>query len=330
MKTTLMKSIYRILTVVSICLPMIAQAASGTKKPAQVAKQDYTATYTKQMQKAKDVQTLDSIRDHAFDDLQTKYPDAPANVKQEIVKETKSKLDAQDKPLSPQQKQDIATAQQAYDKAVANEQSEANKTLEAAAIAAMGLGGMQLAQGISEKLADDAANRDMDAYVDTMRCTYGGGPGVRWGQQEISLPDTPEIAQYKADYLKIAEDLKKRKALLGMKPGIESEEVLDRTGLHEHEVSILGEGQFASRYRAKTGNEKDSERLAEEKKEAKDRMIAGGTVAGVGMVGSALVNSKMNSKDVSHSSSWNMDWSQYTTPNVSASDAMGMYQNFGN
>lgn len=290
-----------------ICIPMVAFGAkTAPKKPAAktapAATNDSTSGFIPLMNNASDVPTLDSTRDNALDALGTdsRFTAVPSNVKQEIINETKRDLDSKEKPLTPGQRSELAKAQNAYDKAVAKEQSEANKNLEAFSIATMGLGGMQLAQGISEKLADSAADKDMDNYINSMRCTYGSGQSVKWGTKEVSLPggDGSDIMKYKNEYFALAKSLKQRKAVLELKAGIESEEILDKAtaGLYDDENIGITDGQYASRYRAKAGNEEDSKELAEQKKEAKTRMIAGGAVAGAGLIGSMTGNSINNGK----------------------------------
>lgn len=288
-------------------MPMVTFGAAAPKaktaKPvAQAAANDGTSAYINQMNGARDVPTLDSTRNNALDALGTdsRFTAVPSNVKQEIINETKRDLDSKEKPLTPEQRSTFAKAQKNYEDAVAKEQSEANKNLEAFSIATMGLGGMQLAQGISEKLADSAADKDMDNYINSMRCTYGSGQSVKWGTKEVSLPggDGSDIMKYKNEYFALAKSLKQRKAVLELKAGIESEEILDKAtaGLYDDENIGITDGQYASRYRAKAGNEEDTKELADQKKEAKTRMIAGGAVAGAGLIGSMTGNSINNGK----------------------------------
>ena len=83
-----------------------------------------------------------------------------------------------------------------------------------------------------------------------------------------------------------------------MTPGIEAEEIIDKAtaGLYDDENTGITGGAYASRYRAAAGNEKDEKGLKSDKKEAKTRMIAGGVVAGVGVVGGIIGNSIINGK----------------------------------
>jgi len=194
----------------------------------------------------------------------------------------------------------INEAQKKYDQAKSNEQSFANRMLGGLTIAATGIGGMQLAQGIAEKKADDAANADMHAYVESMSCTYGDGKTVKFGTEPVELPgaNVPELMQYRTEYIALAENLKERKEALGLKPGIEAEEILDKAtmGLYDDENTGITGGHYASRYRAAAGNEEDEKGLKADRKEAKNRMIAGGVIAGVGVVGGIIGNSLINGK----------------------------------
>ena len=183
----------------------------------------------------------------------------------------------------------IDDAKAKLDKAKETEQSTANRMLGGLSTAATGIGGMQLAQGIAEKQADSAADKDMATYIATMKCTYGDGKSVPFSTEPIELPggNNADLMKYRAEYFKLAADLKERKTALDMKPGIESEEILDKAtmGLYDDENTGITGGHYASRYRATTGSEQDQKGLSSDKKEAKNRMIAGGVIAGVGVVG---------------------------------------------
>ena len=302
-----MKTKMKILTAILICLPVVAWAKVDVSK----------------MESAGDMATLNTETDAALDALLVDeyYKPLPDDYKKGIIDDARaqttgaaagsaaSNSDNQNQDNQQQDnKQEDAAANQAkideaqknLDAAKAKEQSEANKTLEALSIATMGIGAMQLAQGISEKKADAAADADMEEYIKTMRCTYAGGKSVPWGQEEIELPggNSQDLMNYRAEYFSLAASLKERKAALDLKPGIEAEEILDKasSGLYDDEnVGITG-GHYASRYRAAAGSEKDQKGLAAAKKEAKNRMIAGGVIAGVGLVGSVVGNSLINGK----------------------------------
>ena len=190
---------------------------------------------------------------------------------------------------------------QAYEDAKANEQSLANRTLTAASIAATGVGGMELAMGLAEQKAAKAADQDMTAYIESFRCTYGKDKSVKGGPDEIELPggNDANMIKYRNEYMTLAADLKVRKEALEMKPGIESEEILDKSqmGLYDQENTGIESGAYASLYRAKALNsEEDQAKLDEEAKKAKARVIGGATAVGVGIVGGMIGNSLINGK----------------------------------
>lgn len=190
--------------------------------------------------------------------------------------------------------------QKAYEEAKAREQSLANRTLTALTVAATGIGGMELARGLAEQKADKEAEQDMDAYIATMRCEYGNGKSVKAGTTEIELPgaNDPEMMKLRNEYFALAASLKERKEALGMLPGIESEVVLDKAqaGLYDDENTGITGGAYASLYRAKMGDETDQARIDDDKKTSKNRVIAGGVLSGVGVVGGAVGNSLINGK----------------------------------
>ena len=193
-----------------------------------------------------------------------------------------------------------AEAEQEYKDAKEKEQSKENRMLTAGTLAATGIGGMQLAQGLSEQKADKEAEQNMEAYIATMRCKYAD-KSVKAGPDEIELPggNDANMMKLRAEYIALAADLKERKTALGMKPGIESEEILDKAqmGLYDDESVGITDGSYASLYRAKMLNsENDQSKLDAAAKEAKTRVIAGGVVAGAGVVGGMLGDSLINGK----------------------------------
>lgn len=200
-----------------------------------------------------------------------------------------------------QKEADLAEKQKAYEDAKANEQSTANKTLTALTTAATGIGGMELAMGLSEQKADKDAANSMAAYIATMRCTYADGKQVKAGPDEIELPggNNQQLTNLRAEYFALAADLKERKTALGMKPGIESEEILDKaaTGLYDDETKGIDSGAYASLYRAQMlGSDADQAKIDAEQKASKNRVIAGAVVGGVGVVGGIVGNSLINGK----------------------------------
>lgn len=311
----------KILTAILICIPMVAWGADGSSKDDLKNKLDKEIG---NMSLASNKKELDGFASDAFKTLEQLYCIVPGdedmskfNECKGIIDEFRNKIswggydddpqisdnnsaddEKQEQKSEAQQKVDEAQAK--LDAAKEKEQSTANRMLGGLTTLATGIGGMQLAQGISEKMADSAADKDMEAYIATMRCTYGEGKTVPFSVEPVELPggNNPELMKYRAEYVALAASLRESKTALGMKPGIEAEEILDHAnmGLYDDENTGVTGGTYASRYRAAVGNEKDEKGLASAKKEAKTRMIAGGVVAGVGVVGGIIGNSIINGK----------------------------------
>ena len=219
--------------------------------------------------------------------------------------EDKSNVKDKEKPADErseeEKKKALEEAQKKYEDAKATEQSKENRTLTALSTAATGIGGMELAMGLSEQKADKEADANMAAYIATMRCSYGDGKQVKAGPDEIELPGgtNSDLMSLRNEYFKLAADLKERKEALGMKPGIESEEIIDKsqTGLYDDESLSIESGAYASLYRAQMlGSEADQAKIDDERKASKNRVIAGGVVAGAGVVGGVVGNSLINGK----------------------------------
>ena len=192
----------------------------------------------------------------------------------------------------------LSEKQDAYDEAKAKEQSTANKMLGGLTTAATGLGAMELMQGLSEQKADDEAAEDMAAYLATFRCTYAGGKSVKGGTEPIELPggNDKTLMQLRNEYVTLAASLKERKESLGMKPGIESEEILDKAemGLYDDENVGITKGHYASLYRAQTGNAEDQAKIDAEKSKSEKRVKGGAIAAGIGVVGGIAGNALIN------------------------------------
>ncbi len=193
----------------------------------------------------------------------------------------------------------LAEKQKAYDEAHEKEQSFANRTLTALTTAATGIGGMELARGLAEQSADKDAAADMAAYIATFRCNYGDGKQFTAGPDEIELPggNNQEMMNLRAQYLALAADLKERKTALGMKPGIESEEIGDKTqtGLYDDESIGITSGNYASLYRATAlGSESDQAQIDDAAAASKRRVIGGAVAAGAGVVGGFVGNELIN------------------------------------
>ncbi len=178
-----------------------------------------------------------------------------------------------------------------YEAARARETSTANKLLTAATMAATGVGGMQLASGLAEQRADENAELDMTAYLNTFTCRYGDGKSVRGGDANIELPISSQMVQLVSEYKTLAADLKSRKAALGMAPGIESDVILDSAtaGLYDNESLERADGVYTSLSRALTDeNSADAAEWNTQKEESAQKTKTGAIVGGIGLVGGAV------------------------------------------
>ncbi|MCQ2562384.1 MAG: hypothetical protein MJ158_02100 [Alphaproteobacteria bacterium] len=169
----------------------------------------------------------------------------------------------------------------------------------------MGGGAMELAQGMAEKKADEAAEQDMSAYIETFRCTYANGKQVKGGPEPVELPggNDSKLMSLRNEYITLAKDLKERKTALGMAPGIEAEEILDKAEMGLYDDENLGKtgGAYASLYRAKALNSEEDQKKLDAEKEATSKRIKGGAIAlgagaAVGIVGNSLINGKLGEK----------------------------------
>jgi hypothetical protein len=190
----------------------------------------------------------------------------------------------------------VLSLQQEYNAARSREQSLANKILGAAAIGASGIGGMMLASGLSEQQSDADAERAMRAYLATFTCKYGD-KRVNGGAVDVELPGGNELVGLYSEYVALANDLKVRKAALGIKPGIESESILDSatSGLYD-DISVgKTSGVYTSLSRALSDpNGADAAAWAAQKEESSKKVTTGATVGGVGAAGGAIGNLIIN------------------------------------
>ena len=188
-------------------------------------------------------------------------------------------------------------AKQAYEEAKQREQSLANRLISGVAIGAGGIGGMQLASALAEQRADADAERDMTAYLATFRCDYGAGRNISGGEVNVQLPGANVLLPLYNEYTTLAADLKTRKEVLGMAPGIESEVILDAatSGLYDNAATGITEGAYTSISRALMNpNGADAAEWAAQTEQTAQQVKTGGTVAGaglgVGLVGNIAEN----------------------------------------
>jgi hypothetical protein len=185
---------------------------------------------------------------------------------------------------------EIATLRKEAEDAKAKEQSTANKMLGGLTMAATGIGGMQLMQGMAEKKADEDAAADMAAYLSTIKCGISGGAqGVKYNEAGHTPPETRDLADARLEYTVLAKKIKTAKENLGMQPGIESELVIVDTtkGLYDNAGTDTG----GITHHFDTGTERADSGSGQK------RMIAGGVAAGAGVVGGVVGNAVINKKD---------------------------------
>ena len=180
----------------------------------------------------------------------------------------------------------------------ANEQSTANKLLGATGMGATGIGGMQMASAMAEENADADAEAAMRAYLATFHCNYGAGKNIPGGERDIELPGGNELIGLYSEYVNLANDLKVRKTALDMRPGIESEPILDAatSGLYDDVAIGKTSGAYTSLARALMDpNGADAAAWAAQKAETADKKKTGMITAGIGAGGSLVGNLAINS-----------------------------------
>lgn len=191
-------------------------------------------------------------------------------------------------------------AESAYDDALSRETSTANRALSGLTMAATGIGGMELARGLAEKDADKDAASDMAAYMATFQCKIGdNGKKIDGGDTDIATPGANQLIDLYQSYVDLAASLKQRKADLGIRAGIESDVVLDKSvvGLYDDKGNGVQNGTYASLYRATMGNQTDIDKLDAQSDASTRRAQIGGASAGVGAIGGAIGNALINGGD---------------------------------
>ena len=173
----------------------------------------------------------------------------------------------------------------------------AHGLVSGASTAMTGIGGMEMAQAISEQKSDADAEEEMGAYLTTFKCNYGKSQKYDYSTQDIILPGGNELVQYYTEYKTLADQLKADKTALGLTPGIESQVVYDKaeSGLYKNAATGNTGGKYTSLSRALLDeNSEDAAEWAAEKDKTKKRLIIGASVAtaglAVGAVGDKLVD----------------------------------------
>lgn len=300
-----MKKLYIISLLTILALPAFADDATNPFTNAttvdeawnifETKSQDILNAYESKLQK-REFKKLKDLRDELLKgkpSADKKDKASKDDKKQEKQKgKVKKELTEEEKEKKLNELRDNAKAMKE------KEQSTENKLLGAAGIGATGIGGMQLASGLAEKNADEDAEMTMKAYLATFTCRYGE-KRVAGGEVDIELPGGNELVSLYSEYVTLANDLKVRKQALGVKPGIESEAILDgaTTGLYDDVGTGKTSGTYASLARAlQDPNGEDAKLWAAQKQEAADKIKKGAITAGVGAVGSLVANLAINAK----------------------------------
>lgn len=198
----------------------------------------------------------------------------------------------------------LAEFYEAYNTAKEKEQSYANRMLGGLAIGAAAVGGIQTASAIAEQNADTDAERDMAAYLATFHCNYGGGKNIKYGETDVELPGGNDLIALYTEYINLANDLKIRKAALGMRPGVESEPILESatSGLYDDVSTGKTSGVYASLARAlQNPDGPDAAAWATQKETSAQKQKTGTTIGGIGMVGATVADLKINHTDIKES-----------------------------
>ncbi len=220
--------------------------------------------------------------------------------KDDTEKDNKSADKSTDKKIERVSDQELSelrdNAQAMRDK----EQSTENKLLGAAGIGSVGIGTQMAASALAEQNADDAAQRDMAAYLATFKCDYGTGMNITGGQTDVELPGGNDLFTLVNEYKTLAADLKVRKESLGLTPGIESETIIDaaETGLYDNAAIGKTGGAYASLARALSDETSDdAKQIAEQKSETAKKLKTGAITAGVGAATTIAADLAINSKN---------------------------------
>lgn len=185
------------------------------------------------------------------------------------------------------------------DKAKEKEKTLTNRILGAVSIGLSGVGAMQLASALAEEKADEQAELQMAAYLTTFRCDYAYGKNVIAGEGGFVLPGGNELRPLVDEYKKLATDLKSRKEILGLKPGIESEAIIDKSDPGLYDDIAIGKtgGAFISLSRALSDeNSEAATKWMKQREETEQKKKTGATLTGGGVIGGAVGNFGVNKK----------------------------------
>ena len=168
------------------------------------------------------------------------------------------------------------------------EKSIENKLLGGATMAATGIGGMQLAQGIAEKGADEGASKEMQEYLKTVSCGVSGGSrDLKYGASGKMPSITRQFSDMRFEYVELSRKMKAAKEGLGLPAGIESELLVDTSMLYDS----AGTNQNGISKNFDTASQRASSDSGGQ------RASIGGLVAGAGVIGGVVGNTVINNGD---------------------------------
>ncbi|MDR0449511.1 MAG: hypothetical protein LBG89_03595 [Rickettsiales bacterium] len=152
-------------------------------------------------------------------------------------------------------------------KTAAEKKAESEKnTKDALGMAAMGIGGMQLAQGLAQNAAEKEGAGQMRDYQDTWMCGVGtaaaDGGDIQWKGETIKagavghVPVVPNLSRLLAEFTMKQKQIRAAKGEVDMVLGEEEKKTFAKHNLYGNEAN-LGAGEL---YQVKTGG--GAERIA--------------------------------------------------------------------
>ncbi|MDR1826240.1 MAG: hypothetical protein LBQ49_00945, partial [Rickettsiales bacterium] len=206
---------------------------------------------------AKSIETAKITLMKAVENLAADWKDkVNKSVRDKAIRDAKA---ASEKTYSAE---DVADLRRKADAAKENETSLENRMLGGLTMAATGIGGMQMMQGIAEMNADKAADAEMRSYLSTIICGIGGGKSVPYENTGSSPEDPGQLFTARRKYMELAGKTKSAKEVLGMAPGIESELIADTSRLYQNRGTdtdginrALGEDYVSERAEANSGRD---------------------------------------------------------------------------
>lgn len=246
-----------------------------------------------------EVEIIETVENESFAELLPKkniipllsQPETPPQNIQEVnTTQESEKLEKEKQQIN---QNPIAELRKNLQKTKDVETSDANKLIGASGMGVTGAGAMMAASALAEQNADADAELDMTAYLATFTCDYGIGRNIRGGETNVELPGGNNLISLRQNYISLATDLRERKTVLNMAPGIESEEIYDSAtgGLYDNASVGKTSGAFTSLARALT-DETSADAIAwvSQKEETAEKLKSGLVTAGIGAAGSLTAN----------------------------------------